>query len=218
MIIFLLHLFTHALSFWPSLRPVQTPATLLANKTQHCWAQHVASVCTPCCVLLRVVATCWKLLDEVSNWSNFRANISIVSWSTKRGPTMLRSFAQHIQQCCAGAHALHATYPLFSHLKTQHVVTCCERLHTSCNKRQQCWPNNVACCCERLHRPLGIFCSFCQICCSHHFCQFQHFSVLALVHSHSGPILTLQFWSYLLFSSFLLPHDKTLQPLNSTMC
>ena len=48
-----------------SLRPVQTLATLLANKTQHCWAQHVVSVCTPCCVLLRVVATCWKLLDEV---------------------------------------------------------------------------------------------------------------------------------------------------------
>ena len=47
------------------LRPVQTLATLLANKTQHCWAQHVTRVCTPCCVLLRVVATCWKLLDEV---------------------------------------------------------------------------------------------------------------------------------------------------------
>ena len=38
------------------------------------------------------------------------ANISIVSWSSKRGP-MLRSFAQHIQQCCTGAGALHATYP-----------------------------------------------------------------------------------------------------------
>ena len=31
------------------------------------------------------------------------ANISIVSRSSKRGPTMLRSFAQHIQQSCAGA-------------------------------------------------------------------------------------------------------------------
>ena len=31
------------------------------------------------------------------------ANISIVSRSSKRGPTMLRSFAQHIQHCCAGA-------------------------------------------------------------------------------------------------------------------
>ena len=39
------------------------------------------------------------------------ANISIVSWSSKRGPTMLRSFAQHIQQCYTGACALHATHP-----------------------------------------------------------------------------------------------------------
>ena len=38
-----------------NLSPVQTLATLLANKMQHCWAQHVASVCTPCCVLLEVV-------------------------------------------------------------------------------------------------------------------------------------------------------------------
>ena len=44
--------------------------------------------------------------------------------------------------------------PLYSHLKTQHVVTCCERLLTSRNKRQRCWPNNVACCCERLRGPL----------------------------------------------------------------
>ena len=75
------------------------------------------------------------------------ANISIVSRSSKCGPTMLRSFAQHIQQCCARARALHATYPhkfmqtrnqpLYSHLKTQHVVTCCERLHTSANIAQQ---------------------------------------------------------------------------------
>ena len=48
-----------------TLRPVQTLATLLANKTQHCWAQHVGSVCTPCCVLLRVVATS----VEVVGWS-----------------------------------------------------------------------------------------------------------------------------------------------------
>ena len=44
------------------------------KRSQHCWAQHVASVCTPCCVLLRVVATCWKMLGEVWNWSNFKAN------------------------------------------------------------------------------------------------------------------------------------------------
>ena len=34
---------------------VQTDATLLANNSQHCWMLHVASVCTPCCMLLRKV-------------------------------------------------------------------------------------------------------------------------------------------------------------------
>ena len=33
------------------------------------------------------------------------ANISIGSRSSKHGRTMLRSFAQHVQQCCAGARA-----------------------------------------------------------------------------------------------------------------
>ena len=132
---------------------MQTLATLLANKTQHCWAQHVASVCTPCCVLLRLVGSCWMKFETGQTSEPTSANISIVSRSSKCGPTMLRSFVQHIQQCCAGARALHATYPLYSHLKTQHVVTYCERLHTSRNKRQQCWPNNVACCCQCLHGP-----------------------------------------------------------------
>ena len=35
------------------------------KRSQHCLAQLVANVCTPCYVFLRVVATCWKLLDEV---------------------------------------------------------------------------------------------------------------------------------------------------------
>ena len=50
------------------------------------------------------------------------ANISIVLRSSERGPTMLRSFAQHIQQCCASARALHATYPLWFQNANQHGV------------------------------------------------------------------------------------------------
>ena len=49
---------------------MQTLATLLANKTQHCWAQHVASVCTPCCVLLRLVGSCWMKFDQFQTSSN----------------------------------------------------------------------------------------------------------------------------------------------------
>ena len=98
------------------LRPVQTLATLLTNKTQHCWAQlsllrafayHV--VC--CCDLLEVVGSCWMKFETSQTSEPTNANIFIVSRSSKRGPTMLRSFAQHIQQCCAGARALRATYP-----------------------------------------------------------------------------------------------------------
>ena len=38
--------------------PMETDATLLANNSQHCWVLHVASVCTLCCKLLRVVGSC----------------------------------------------------------------------------------------------------------------------------------------------------------------
>ena len=121
--------------------------------------------CKPLHTMLCVVATSWKLLP----WMKFEtgqtsaptsANISIVSRSSKRGRTMLGSFAQHIQQSCTGhAHYMPVSHdsnlagmnqrvvcmelwvfvsqsPLNSHLKTQHVVTCCERLHTSANIAQ----------------------------------------------------------------------------------
>ena len=37
------------------LSPVQTDARLLASNSQLCWMLHVASFCTPCCMLLRKV-------------------------------------------------------------------------------------------------------------------------------------------------------------------
>ena len=39
------------------LNPLQTDAALLAN-SKHCRMLHVASVCTPCYMLLRVVGSC----------------------------------------------------------------------------------------------------------------------------------------------------------------
>ena len=38
---------------------MQTDATLLANNTQHCWAQHIASVCME-------PQQCWHLLALVA--------------------------------------------------------------------------------------------------------------------------------------------------------
>ena len=109
-------------------------------------------------MLLRLVGSCCMKFETGQTSELTSANISIVSWSSKRGPTMLRSFAQHIQQCCARrtrttchvSTQIHANKkstwrqrwktsqsPLYSHLKTQHVVACCERLHTSANIAQQ---------------------------------------------------------------------------------
>ena len=85
---------------WPTRRNIVGPHLLRA------FAHHV--VC--CCMFLRLVGSCWMKFETGRTSEPTSANISIVSRSSKRGPTMLRSFAQHIQQCCDGARALHATY------------------------------------------------------------------------------------------------------------
>ena len=73
--------------------------------------------------MMCVVASCWMKFETGQTSEPTRANISIVSRSSKRGPTMLRSFAQHIQQCCAGARAVHATYPhKYMQTRNQHGV------------------------------------------------------------------------------------------------
>ena len=64
-------------------------------------------------MLLRVVATCWKF-ETGQTLEPTSANISIVSGSSKRGPTMLRSFAQHIQQCCVLLRAFARALILYS--------------------------------------------------------------------------------------------------------
>ena len=49
--------------------PVQTDATSLANNSQLCWMLHVAYVCTPCCMLLDVVACCCAKFETVQTSS-----------------------------------------------------------------------------------------------------------------------------------------------------
>ena len=66
--------------------------------------QHLATLLgTTCCVrlatLLRCVATCWMMLDQIWKRSNFSCNILDVAWCCTR----LATFTQH---CCARACAL----------------------------------------------------------------------------------------------------------------
>ena len=54
------------------LHPMQMDATLLVDNYHHWWILQVASVCTPCYMLLQVVAFCWELLGKVWDQSNFQ--------------------------------------------------------------------------------------------------------------------------------------------------
>ena len=58
---------------------VQTDATLLANKSQHCWMLHVTSVCTPCCILLDVVACCWAKFEIGHTFSPVQTDASLLA-------------------------------------------------------------------------------------------------------------------------------------------
>ena len=67
--------------FYRFLSPVQTDATLLANNSQHCWMLHVAPVCSPCCMSLRVVGSRVQSLKPVKL-------LATCKW-TQQPPTML---------------------------------------------------------------------------------------------------------------------------------
>ena len=58
-----------------NLSPVQTDATLLGNDPQHCWMLHVASVCTPCCMLLDVVVYCCAKFETGQTFQPTTPNI-----------------------------------------------------------------------------------------------------------------------------------------------
>ena len=86
------------------LSPLQTDATLLANNSQHSWMLCVASVCTPCCLLLCVIGA---KFETSQTFESKTPNISFALWSPRRIATMLDLFAQLFQHCWGYAHALH---------------------------------------------------------------------------------------------------------------
>ena len=110
------------------------------------FAHHVV-----CCDLLEVVGWSLKLVKLQSQ--HFYCFAVIEAWSNNVAfvctahPTMLRRRTRTTFHVSTQIHAnKKSTWrrrwktsqsPLYSHLKTQHVVTCCERLHTSANIAQQ---------------------------------------------------------------------------------
>ena len=100
--------------------------------------QTLATLLGPTCcerlhTMLCVVATCGMKFETGQTSEPTSANISIVSRSSKRGPTMLR---RRTRTTCYVSIVI-SIIPFYSCPKTQHVVTCCKRLHTSANIAQQ---------------------------------------------------------------------------------
>ena len=119
---------------------MQTDALLLANNSQHCWMLHVVSVCTPCCMLLDVVACCCTKFETGQTFQTTTPNISFVPWSPKRSATMLDPFAQLFQHCWGRARALRMVYKDLWAVSFPRctadpniVGSCCIRLHTTAN-------------------------------------------------------------------------------------
>ena len=57
---------TYGILYFSLISTVQMDTTVLANNSQHCGMLHVVSICTPCCMLLRVVGVWnwWNCLSQ----------------------------------------------------------------------------------------------------------------------------------------------------------
>ena len=75
------------------LSPVQTEATVLANNFQHCWLLYVASVCTPCCMLLRVVGSCCAKFETDQTFSYVQTDATTPNIVGQQCWELLRPFA-----------------------------------------------------------------------------------------------------------------------------
>ena len=142
-------LFPKGLNWVQHWSPVQTDSTLLANNSQHCWILHVASVCTPCFMLLDVVVCCCAKFETGQTFQPTTPSISFVPWSPKGSATMLDPFAQLFQHW-GHARSLRMVYKdlwAVSFLRCtagpKIVGSCCIRLQTTANTHATT-PNIIA--------------------------------------------------------------------------
>ena len=89
------------------LKPMQMDTTLLANNSQHCCMLRVASICTPCCMLLCIVRSCCAKFETSQTYEPTTPNISFVPWSPKSCAIMLDLCAQVFRHCWGHTRALH---------------------------------------------------------------------------------------------------------------
>ena len=157
-----------------TLSPVQTDATLLANNSQYCWMLHVTSVCTPCCMLMSVVGSCYEKCEAGQTFSHVQTNATnpnIVGPTLERLSIAFtangkREFVPRDQGCLlfidytkiarftpilSRIIVLSCFYLLISHC--ENFLTWISRLPFAVNAMLNL--SNVGNCCFRLHVVLG---------------------------------------------------------------
>ena len=132
---------------------LQMDATLLTNNSQHCWMLHVASVCTPCCILLDVVAQSLKLVKLFSQQLP-----TFLLFRDRRSVAQQCSIRLHSSSNVVGAaHAHYAwftkTYGLYPSHDALQVLTLRDHCQHARNNSQHCW-HNIGSCCIHLHAAL----------------------------------------------------------------
>ena len=70
------------------------------KRTQHCWMLHVASVCTPCCVLLNGVACCCAKFETGQTFSPVQTDATLLAYNSQHCWELLRPFARSLVALC----------------------------------------------------------------------------------------------------------------------
>ena len=63
-------------------------------RSQHCWMLHVASICTPCRMLLDVVSCCCTKFETSQTFSPVQTDATLLVNNSQRGWELLRPFAR----------------------------------------------------------------------------------------------------------------------------
>ena len=153
------------------LSPVQPDATLLAKSSQNCWMLHVASVCTPCCMLLHIVGSCCPKFEIGQIVEATTLDITFVPWFQSRELTWrnivgsvwtaLPTLLGPRTRITRGLHNSYFLYPSHDALQVPTLLGAVAPFAHHCqhgrNNSQHCWPNSVGGCYARLHVALSLF-------------------------------------------------------------
>ena len=127
---------------------------------EHCWMLHVASCCTPCCMLLRVVGSCCAKFETGQTFQP--TTPTFLLFRDRRSVAQPCWIRLHSSSNIVGATHAHYTWsPKYCcilatmHCRSQHCWKLLHPFADHCqhvrNISQHCCANNVGSCCVRLH-------------------------------------------------------------------